>query len=202
MILSVTDQKSCRKNYLERIEKIAKVHPWGIILREKEMSPERYRCLARQVHKICQKQHTPLLVNSFWEIAREEGIPGIHLSFRDFREHKKELEDFSTKGVSVHSVSEGIEAEAIGADYLIAGHIFATDCKKGLPPRGIGFLRELCQAVSIPVFAIGGITPQTAGQLREAGAYGGAVMSGLMNCADVDEYIKQLRTSFEGGKMR
>lgn len=49
------------------------------------------------------------------------------------------------------------EAEQLGASYLTAGHIYATDCKRGLPPRGLGFLKEVCREVSIPVYGIGGI---------------------------------------------
>ena len=64
---------------------------------------------------------------------------------------KKLLDGFTTIGVSVHAANEALEAQSLGATYLTAGHIYATDCKKGLPPRGTAFLREICQTVSIPV---------------------------------------------------
>ena len=64
---------------------------------------------------------------------------------------------FKVIGTSVHSVEDAIKAEQLGATYMTAGHIFATDCKKGLPPRGLDFLKNVCDAVEIPVYAIGGI---------------------------------------------
>ena len=77
---------------------------------------------------------------------------------------------------------EALEAEALGASYLIAGHIYATDCKKGLPARGTGFLRAVCEAADIPVYGIGGIHLDEA-QIKEVlgcGAAGGCIMSGMM----------------------
>ena len=64
---------------------------------------------------------------------------------------------FKVIGTSVHSVEDAIKAEQLGATYMTAGHIFATDCKKGLPPRGLDFLKNVCDTVQIPVYAIGGI---------------------------------------------
>ena len=83
-------------------------------------------------------------------------------------------------GVSTHSVEDAILAEQQGAGYITAGHVFATDCKKGLPPRGLAFLHEVCQAVSIPVYAIGGITEENMSPCMEQGAAGGCMMSGYM----------------------
>ena len=80
------------------------------------------------------------------------------------------------------SVEEAKEAQKLGATYLTAGHIYTTDCKKGLPPRGLDFLREICNAVTIPVYAIGGIHAGT-GQIREVmecGASGACIMSEMM----------------------
>ena len=72
------------------------------------------------------------------------------------------------------------QAQQLGASYITAGHIFATDCKKGLPPRGLGFLKDICRRVDIPVYAIGGITEENMVSALEAGAEGVCIMSGLM----------------------
>ena len=74
------------------------------------------------------------------------------------------------------------EAEQLGASYLTAGHIYATDCKRGLPPRGLGFLKEVCREVSIPVYGIGGIKfdEEQWNDMKKCGAVGGCVMSGMM----------------------
>ena len=97
---------------------------------------------------------------------------------------RQELDQKIILGCSVHSVQEAREAETLGADYLIAGHIYATDCKKGLPPRGLDFLEEICRSVSLPVYAIGGIRPdqEQIEKTLAAGARGLCVMSGAMTC--------------------
>lgn len=83
-------------------------------------------------------------------------------------------------GTSVHSVEEAVRAEELGASYLFAGHIFETDCKKGLAPRGLSFLEEVCKAVSIPVYALGGINDETEPLVRKTKAAGACRMSGYM----------------------
>ena len=88
--------------------------------------------------------------------------------------------DFDLIGVSVHSVEEAIFAEKMGAGYVTAGHIFLTDCKKGLAARGLPFLKNVCESVGIPVYAIGGITPDHVDAGLGAGAAGFGVMSGIM----------------------
>ena len=88
--------------------------------------------------------------------------------------------DFLAVGCSVHSVEEAKEAQKLGATYLTAGHIYTTDCKKGLPPRGLDFLREICNAVTIPVYAIGGIHAGTRQiqEVMDCGASGACIMYG------------------------
>ena len=86
-------------------------------------------------------------------------------------------------GTSTHSPAEALEAQQLGATYVTAGHIYTTDCKKGLPPRGLDFLQNVCNAVTIPVYAIGGIK-LNAGQINEVkscGASGVCIMSGMMH---------------------
>ena len=92
-------------------------------------------------------------------------------------------------GASCHSLEEALEAERLGCTYIIAGHIFATDCKKGLPGRGLDFLKSICENVSIPVYAIGGIDSSNIEAVRNAGAKGACVMSGFMQCEDVETYL-------------
>lgn len=85
-------------------------------------------------------------------------------------------------GVSVHSAEEAREAVRLGASYLTAGHVFATDCKKGVPPRGLEFLKEICELAPVPVYGIGGIRLDTE-QIREMlaqGAAGVCIMSQMM----------------------
>ena len=87
---------------------------------------------------------------------------------------------FDVIGASTHSVEDAVLAEKNGASYITAGHVFATDCKKGVPPRGLSFLEEVCHAVSIPTYAIGGIHDDNAMACIKAGAAGVCMMSEFM----------------------
>ncbi len=91
-------------------------------------------------------------------------------------------------GVSIHTVIEAQEAAYGGADYLIAGTIFASQSHPDIAPQGLGFLRDVCASVTIPTLAIGGITPVRVAGCVKAGAAGVAVLSPLMR-ADAPELI-------------
>ena len=77
-------------------------------------------------------------------------------------------------------MNEAVTAAEKGADFLIAGHIFATDCKKGVSPRGLGFLTDVISNVEIPVYAIGGINDANMQSALDCGAAGVCIMSGYM----------------------
>ena len=80
----------------------------------------------------------------------------------------------------MHSAEQLEQAERLGAKYVTAGHIFVTNCKKGLPPRGLDFLRDMCERANVPVYAIGGINADNAEMALNAGADGVCVMSAIM----------------------
>lgn len=193
MIIAVTNRLLCQGDFLERLEQIASCHPYSIILREKDLSPAEYEQLAAECLTICSRYNVPLVINSYLDAARKLEVPSIHLPLETFLKHRDELGFFQQIGVSVHSAEEAKSAEDLGAGYLIAGHVFPTDCKKGVPPRGLTFLQQVCAAVSIPVFAIGGITQFNFGDVLKAGAAGVCVMSQLMTCENPEDVLMALR---------
>lgn len=148
-----------------------------VILREKDLQESEYRNLAVSVKKICIDTHTDFCINGFTDTAKELGCDALQLSYQAFM---KLPEKFCRTGVSVHSVEEAVNAEKSGADFLIAGHIFATDCKKDVPPRGLKFLTEIILNVEIPVYAIGGINVKNEKSVLDCGAAGVCIMSGYM----------------------
>ncbi|MBL4968039.1 thiazole tautomerase TenI [Bacillus halotolerans] len=87
-------------------------------------------------------------------------------------------------GRSVHSLGEALQAEKEDADYVLFGHVFETDCKQGLEGRGVSLLSEIKQRISIPVIAIGGMTPARLREVKQAGSDGIAVMSGIFSSDD------------------
>ena len=191
-IICVTARKLCGGDFLEQLSKIAEAAPKYIILREKDLDKPDYRALAEKAMEICQGSATRLILHYYWETAIELGSDSVHLPLHILRDLTAEDKSrFSLVGASCHSVEDAIEAEKLGANYITAGHIFATDCKKGLPPRGLDFLREVCESVDIPVYAIGGIAPENFSQVTEAGASGACVMSGFMKCAEPKDLLNQ-----------
>ena len=195
-IICVTARKLCAGDFLEQLEKIAEAAPKYIILREKDLDESGYRALAEQAMEICSDSGTRLVLHYYWKTALELGADSIHLPLHILRELSAEdKRRFKLTGASCHSAEDAMEAEKLGADYITAGHVFATDCKKGLPPRGLDFLRGVCHSVDIPVYAIGGISPENFSLVIEACASGGCVMSGFMKCSQPKELLKQFKIS-------
>lgn len=174
------------------MEKLAAARPRGVILREKDLKEQDYKNLAGRVLEICRRYGTACILHQFAKAAAELGCSGLHLPLPALRElPEREKKQFSMLGASCHSVSDAVEAEKLGCTYITAGHVFETDCKKGLCGRGIAFLQEICGSVSVPVYAIGGITPGRMDSVRKAGAEGACVMSGAMACVDAAEYLRE-----------
>ena len=187
-IFCITNRKLCREDFFARISKIAAARPAAVILREKDLSEKEYKELAKKVLKICREQKTACILHSFPETALELGCGSLHLPL-------------PVLGASCHSVEDVVLAERLGCTYITAGHIFDTDCKKGLPGRGLEFLKNVCAGVSIPVYAIGGIAPVHIRQVKRAGAAGACVMSGLMICEDPEDYLQEFKTQERSGKL-
>ncbi len=181
MLICVTNRNLCKDDYLTRINQLAKGKPHAIMLREKDLGLTDYENLAGQVKELCDLYKTPLIIHQNLPIATRLKLSNIHLSMADLRLSRSQVNKF-VFGASVHSLTEAKEAQALGASYLIAGHIFSTDCKKGIPPRGLSFLKEVCTSVTVPVFAIGGITKDKVNEITQTGAKGFCVMSESMTC--------------------
>lgn len=182
-IIGVTNRHLSKGDFLVQIRRICELHPKAIILREKDLSEDAYEELAKKVCDITHQYGVECRLHFFWEKALKLGISSIHLPLWKLSEMPEDAkEKFSVIGTSVHSLDEAKEAQRIGSSYLIAGHIYATDCKKGVLPRGIGFLREICENTTIPVYGIGGIHLEEE-QIKEVmgtGAQGVCIMSEIM----------------------
>ena len=192
-ILCVTNRALCREEFLTRVERIAACHPAGIILREKDMKPEAYGELAAAVMEICAQHGVRCILHSFSDIAVSLQADAIHLPLQLLRTLPQEQKaQFKILGASCHSVKDALEAQALGCTYITAGHVFETDCKKGLPGRGLEFLQNVCAAVDIPVYGIGGIDADNIALVRDAGASGACLMSSLMATEDVEGLMKAM----------
>jgi thiamine-phosphate pyrophosphorylase len=191
MVICVTNRTLCREDFMHRIGRLAAARPHAVMLREKDLEPAAYERLARQAKELCDRCGVPFIVHQHAAVAEKVGASHLHLTLSALRayKHRGNL----AVGASVHSPAEAVEAEALGAVYLIAGHIFATDSKNGLPPRGLSFLRQVCEAVRVPVFAIGGIDAANARAALACGAAGVCVMSAAMACEDPAALVREFK---------
>ena len=195
-MFAITNRHLCNNDFLAQIqdictlnEKNTAIKSVSIVLREKDLSENDYKDLAAKVLKICKKNNTECILHAYYKVARELNCKKIHLPLHVLKSKPDVCKEFNEVGVSIHSVNEAIEAINLGATYITAGHIFATDCKKDIPPRGLSFLSSVCNLVNIPVYAIGGISPANAQKAINAGADGICIMSGLMTCKNPRVFI-------------
>ena len=194
----ISNRKLCENENLEKqIEKIFSAYERKIILknfdivaltlREKDLNKNEYLKLIEKVYPICQKYKINLILHQNYDLNLDDKykIDGIHLSYNIFKSLNENIKaelikKYKRIGVSIHSLDEAKEVESLGASYVVAGHIFETDCKKGLEPRGLKFIEDLSSALSIPIFAIGGIDEKNSLSVINNGAFSICMMSTLM----------------------
>ncbi|QXM06889.1 thiamine phosphate synthase [Crassaminicella indica] len=183
MLFLITNRKIIRnKTFIEVIEKAVAGGVEAVILREKDLTYDELLPIAKAVRKITKEKNALLIINRNLEVAKAVGADGYHTGFYDFI--KTSFNWKGSLGVSVHSLEEAILAEKKGANYLLASHVYKTDCKKGLAPKGLNFIKEIKENVNIPVIALGGITNKNVREVLLTGVEGIAVMSFIVSSED------------------
>ena len=194
----ISNRKLCENENLEKqIKKIFSAYEKKIILknfeivaltlREKDLDKNKYLNLVKKIYPICKKYGIDLILHQNYDLGLDNkyNIKGLHLSYDSFKSLNKNIREelirkYKKIGVSIHSVDEAKEVENLGANYVVAGHIFKTDCKKDLEPRGLKFIQELSLILTIPIFAIGGINQENSHLVINSGVFGVCMMSSLM----------------------
>jgi len=190
-IIAITNHNLVAGDYWDQLEKVAASKVRAIILREKDLSPHDYLVWAKMALQICNAHQKVCILHHFGKAAISLHVPRFHCSLDYLKEHTSIRYYMSTLGVSVHNVEEARQAEELGATYLMASHIFETPCKPDTPPIGPTTLMDICKAVTIPVYALGGINADTMKDLKDVPVAGIASMSGIMTSEDPNTYIKQ-----------
>lgn len=181
----ITNRHIVQGDFLKQLEKVTKLHPHALILREKDLADDAYESLAKKVFDLCKREDITFFLHTKIEIARKIGCQNIHLSIPVLKglsetEKKALTEDFCEISISCHSMEDVEIAMAGGATQIILGTIFETECKKGVLGKGVEFVREICQKCPLPVYAIGGMNLQRLPLVIDAGAAGCCMMSGFM----------------------
>lgn len=188
-IIAITNRKLCYENFYSRIERLADSGVNAIILREKDLNPYEYITLADKAIDVCRGYGTEIILHNFIDVAKELNHRKIHLPISKLNAHDR----FEILGVSCHSLEELRIAEKHNADYITFGHVFNTNCKKDLPPRGLDSLEKICKNSRLPVYALGGITLQNCKSVIKAGSAGIAIMSSAMEVENPAVLIKEFK---------
>lgn len=182
-VICITNRHLVKGDFYKHMEKVFSMRPKAVIVREKDMNEKEYDILAGKLLNMGKEYGVAVYLNTFYNVALKYGCDSIHLPFglleelSSTEEGKKILSSFRWIGTAVHSLEQLKLAEKLDVEYVIAGHIFKTDCKKDVPPRGINFLKEICNNTDLPVYAIGGINLDNMKLCFEAGADSVCMMS-------------------------
>lgn len=163
-------------------------------IREKNLPYDEFLALAKEVKKVTDEFKVPYVVNDEVEIAKAIDADGVHIGQNDkaLVEARKILGSDKIIGVSAQTVEQAVEAEKNGADYLGVGSIFTTSTKLDADDVSLETLRAICDAVSIPVVAIGGIKADNILDLKGTHVDGVAIVSGIFGAENIKEATSKL----------
>ena len=195
-LYAVTDRRWLgEKTLYAAVEECLKGGATFVQLREKELDRTRFLAEAAALKALVRKYGVPFVINDDVEIALACGADGVHVGQEDMESGaaRAALGRDKILGVSVHSVEEALKAQACGADYLGAGAVFSTGTKENASCLSCETLKAICDAVSIPVVAIGGINGENIARLRGTGIGGVAVVSALFAQKDIEDAARKLK---------
>lgn len=199
-LYAVTDRHWLHGDTLyDQVKQVLEGGATFIQLREKNLDEGHFLEEAEQIQQLCKAYHVPFVINDNVTIAKEINADGVHVGQSDMEAlHVRDiLGPDKIIGVSAGTVEQAKIAEAHGADYLGVGAVFPTGSKADAEAVSIQTLHDICEAVSIPVIAIGGISLQNIMQLKDSGIVGIAVISALFGQSDIKKAAIELKAETE-----
>lgn len=197
LLYAVTDRHWLNGQTLEQqVELAIKGGATFVQLREKNADEAEFLELALKVQKVCRAYRVPFVINDNVELAKKIDADGVHVGQEDMNalDVRKLIGSKKILGVSASTVAEALLAEKQGADYLGVGAVFATSSKDDAESVSHKTLKEICDAVKIPVVAIGGISINNVDELKYSGIAGISVISAIFGAANIEEASKKLHT--------
>lgn len=196
LLYAVTDRTWLGNETLyEQVEKALKGGATFIQLREKTLDDETFLKEAIEIQELCKKYSVPFVVNDNVDIAIKMNADGVHVGQSDMEagDVRAKLGPNKIIGVSAQTVEQAILAKERGADYLGVGAVFPTGSKDDADDVSHDTLKAICEAVDIPVVAIGGISKNNVSELKGTGICGIAVISAIFAQKDIESATRELR---------
>lgn len=196
LLYAVTDRHWLNgATLISQVEAALKGGATFIQLREKNLDDEAFYKEALEIQKLCRNYKVPFVINDNVELAKKIGADGVHVGQSDMEalDVRKVLGDDKIIGVSAQTVEQAVLAEKRGADYLGVGAVFHTDSKADVAEVSRETLKAICDAVDIPVIAIGGINKENVSELAGTGICGIAVISAIFAEKDIKKATEKLK---------
>lgn len=187
------------ETFLKKVEQACQSGVTMIQLREKQLTTNQYYELAKMVKQITDTYQVPLIIDDRLDVCLAVDAAGLHIGDDELPVSvaRQVLGTEKILGVTAKTVKRALEAEESGADYLGTGAIFPTTTKENAPITLISTLKDICQAVGIPVVAIGGLTCENIHQLSGTGIAGIAVVRDLMQARDIEKRTQEFLTKLD-----
>lgn len=164
----------------------------ALMLREKDLNESELMELARELRRMTRAHNALFIVNNNVDAARASGADGIHLSFGPFNDFAGEIGGGLLCGVSCHSREELLVVQRLRADYALLAPVYAPLSKASVNPAlGASEFGRMIRGVSLPVLALGGVTPERTAEVLDHGAAGIATIGGLLGIGAGEEALKQ-----------
>lgn len=200
VLYAVTDRRWTKDQTLARqVEQALKGGATMVQLREKELGAADFEAEALEIQRICRTYGVPFLINDNVALAKKIDADGVHVGQSDMSlEHARAvLGKNKIIGVTAKTVEQAKRAEQGGADYLGSGAVFGSTTKEDTSKLDIEVFRQICESVSIPVVAIGGITAENVCRLEKTGMAGIAVVGAVFSEENIETASRELKQKVE-----
>ena len=200
LLYAVTDRSWLNGQTLyAQVEKALKGGVTCVQLREKNLDEAAFLEEAKEIHDLCAQYGVPFVINDNVEIAVQINADGVHVGQSDMEAGsvREKLGPDKIIGVSAQTVEQAVLAQQRGADYLGVGAVFPTGSKDDAVEVSQETLRAICEAVDIPVIAIGGISTGNVMELAGSGICGIAVISAIFAKPDIEAAARELKERTE-----
>ena len=199
-LYAVTDRSWVGTQTLaQQVEQALRGGATCVQLREKELNDTDFLAEAKELKILCARYGVPLIINDNVELALKVDADGVHVGQEDMdaRDVRGLIGPAKILGVTAKTIEQAQKAQLAGADYLGSGAVFGSTTKPNARPMTKELLRSICQSVTIPVVAIGGIHRGNIASLAGTGIRGAAVVSGIFAAADIEEECFRLRAEID-----